>query len=230
MTDVIVSTCTPITVIGGGDASLDDLHRAMSFASSCVAADGGAALGIEAGVRLEAVIGDFDSVTPQTLTQIPAHRQHHVAEQNSTDFQKVLMRINTPLVLGVGFLGGRLDHELGALHVLMAYAHQPCILMNATQIVFVAPRKMALPAQAGDLVSLFPLLDVTGRSTGLKWPIDGLSFRPGLKVGTSNCADGPFEVEMDGPGMLMILPASFISSVVAAFLKPDHVPWPSHAE
>lgn len=230
MFDPIVSTLSPLTIVGGGEATLHELDVALSYAPQCVAADGGAALAMQGKASLEAVIGDFDSVTSEVLSQIPVERQHHIAEQDSTDFEKVLMRVDSPLILGVGFLGGRLDHELAALHVLLSFAHQPCILLDATQIVFLAPPKIALPALADDLVSLFPLRQVTGRSKGLKWPIDGISFQPGKRVGTSNCALGRFEIETDGQGMLMILPASFISSVVAAFLRPDHVQWPARAE
>jgi thiamine pyrophosphokinase len=229
MNDLIVSTISPVTVVGGGDATVDALLSAIVLAPRCLAADGGAALAVQAEVSLEAVIGDFDSVTPEVLDQIPAHRQHRITEQMTTDFEKVLLRVQTPLVIGVGFLGGRLDHELAAFHTLLAYAHQPCILLGDTQIVFLAPSKIGLPAQVGDLVSLFPLCDVTGQSKGLTWPIGGLAFAPGHKIGTSNSAEGPFEVQMDGPGMLMILPKEFMPSVVAAFLQSDHVRWPVRA-
>lgn len=226
MNDIIVSTFAPITVVGGGDATVDALHSAVAIAPCCLAADGGAALAVRAGVPLEAVIGDFDSVPRDVLKQIPPHRQHHISEQMTTDFEKVLMRVQTPLVIGVGFLGGRLDHQLAALHSLLAFAHQPCILLGTEQIIFLAPSKITLAAQAGDVVSLFPLRNVMGQSLGLTWPIDGLAFRPGQKIGTSNSADGPFEVRMDQSGMLMILPVAFMPSVVTAFLRPDHVQWP----
>lgn len=230
MIDMIVSTSAPITVIGGGDASIDQLLVAHAVAPVCVAADGGAALALRAGIMPEAVIGDFDSVPPDALARIPVARRHLINEQMSTDFEKVLMRVKTPVIIGVGFLGGRLDHELAALHALVEYAHQPCILLGAGQIVFLAPPCLKLSAQAGDLVSLFPLAAVEGRSQGLEWPINGLAFEPGRKIGTSNAATGPFEVEMDAPGMLMILPNRFMPDVVAAFLQPDRVQWPVRAE
>jgi thiamine pyrophosphokinase len=140
------------------------------------------------------------------------------------------MRVQAPVIVGVGFLGGRLDHELAALHALLSFAHQPCILLGADQIVFLAPPKITLPTNAGDVVSLFPLCDVQGKSRGLSWPIEGLAFKPGRKIGTSNSAEGPFEVEMDRPGMLMILPSALMPSAVAAFSQPDHARWPARAE
>lgn len=229
MNDMIVSTLTPITAIGGGDASADQLLFALGLAPVCVAADGGAALALRAGIMPEAVIGDFDSLPPHVLARIPAAQRHVITEQLSTDFEKVLLRVRTPVMIGVGFLGGRLDHELAALHALLGHADQPCVLLGDGQIVFLAPPVLKLPAQAGDLVSLFPLTAVRGRSHGLKWPIEGLAFEPGLKIGTSNAATGPFEVEMDAPGMLIILPDRFMPDVVAAFLQPDRARWPVRA-
>jgi thiamine pyrophosphokinase len=222
MIDKIVSSPKPIVAVGGGDADAAQLGHAAGFAAHCVAADSGAALALGAGLPVDAVIGDLDSISADTLSQVPKNRCHRITEQMSTDFEKVLMRVETPLVLGVGFLGGRLDHELAAL--------QPCLLLGAEQIVFLAPRTIALPAAAGEVVSLFPLRAVTGRSSGLTWPIEGLAFEPGRKIGTSNSAKSAFEVEMDAPGMLMILPVAAMPHVVAAFLKPDHARWPVRAE
>ena len=103
----------PLTLVGGGVASLQDLLEAMTYAPTCIAADGGAKLALEAGVELAAVIGDFDSIG-QCLSQVPVERRIHISEQDSTDFEKCMLRIETPLVVGLGFLGGRLDHQLAA--------------------------------------------------------------------------------------------------------------------
>ena len=229
MENAIVSSSSPVTCIGGSDASPTELHAALKFAPIVVAADGGAELAMQAGVELSAVIGDFDSIPKSVLLQVPESKRHHVAEQMSTDFEKVLMRVDAPVLVGIGFLGGRLDHELAAFHALLAFADKPCILMNAAQIVFLAPPKIALPAHAGEVVSLFPLCKVEGRSSGLTWPIDGLAFAPGHQIGTSNSATGPIEIEIDRPGMLMILPARFVTSVIAALVMPDRARWPARA-
>ncbi|MGC1494360.1 MAG: thiamine diphosphokinase [Sulfitobacter sp.] len=224
--DPIVQSSDPITLIGGGDATPADLQEALTFAPICVAADGGAALAISTGVELAAVVGDFDSISSEILAQIPIARQHHIAEQDSTDFQKALMRINAPLILGVGFCGARVDHQLAGFHTLLAFAHQPCVLIAGNELIFVAPPEMTLPCVAGDVVSLFPMAPVTGRSTGLQWPIDGLQFEPGVQSGTSNRAVGPVHIQMDGPNMLMILPRRLIQPVIAQLAERQRVQWP----
>jgi thiamine pyrophosphokinase len=196
-----------------------------------VAADGGANVALAANINLDAVIGDFDSLDTDVLAQIPADRRHHIAEQNSTDFDKCLRCIEAPVVVAVGFSGGRLDHQMAAMHTLVARADRRCVILGAQEVVFHCPPQIALPTQEGDVVSLFPLAEVAGRSTGLEWPIDGLKFAPERYVGTSNRARGPIQLTMSGTGMLCILPRYLLGAVIKALTLSDgHATWPVPAE
>ncbi|AXI47400.1 thiamine diphosphokinase [Sulfitobacter sp. SK012] len=212
----IVHEFGPITLVGGGSASVEDLTHALSMAPTCVAVDGGLVLALEAGVMPAAVIGDMDSAPDDAIAQIPSDRFHKIPEQNSTDFDKALRSVTTPLVVAVGFTGLRIDHQLASFHTLLVRQDQPCILLGENEIVMLAPRHITLPTQAGDVISLFPLLPVTGRSSGLEWPIDGLAFDPAKTSGTSNRATGEVALWMDAPGMLLIAPRSLLAAAVQA--------------
>lgn len=226
MIESIVCSTEPVTLVGGGGFPRQDLDMALRHGPTCVAADSGADAVLEAGVPLEAVIGDFDSVRPDVLARIPAHRQHLVAEQVTTDFEKALARIDAPLVIGVGFAGGRIDHQLAAFHALAAQPDRPCLLVAENELICLAPPAIELPTLTGEVVSLFPLAPTRGRSTGLHWPLEGLDFEVGGLIGTSNRATGPIRVEMDQPGMLMLLPRRLMPEVVARLRHPDAVRWP----
>jgi len=193
-----------------------------------MAVDGGLVLAQTAGVAPHAVIGDMDSAPPDALAQVPIDRQHHISEQHSTDFDKALRHVAAPVVLGVGFCGGRMDHQLAAFHTLLQRADRPCILLWGGEAVLIAPPQISLPTQAGDVVSLFPLLPVTGRSTGLEWPIDGLEFGLGMQSGTSNRAIGPMTLQMDAAGMVLIVPRIYLTQLVAHFVQ-GGVRWPARA-
>ncbi|MGB3243943.1 MAG: thiamine diphosphokinase [Sulfitobacter sp.] len=221
----IVHNIDPVVLVGGGEATSDVLHKVLAPGRICVAADSGAHLAHAAGVEVAAVIGDFDSIDQTILQDIPVSRHHPVTEQDSTDFEKALSRITAPVVLAVGFLGGRLDHQLAACHTLLRYADRPCILIGATEIMLIAPRDISLATQAGDVVSLFPLVPVQGQSSGLRWPIDGLKFAPDLRIGTSNVATGACRLQMEAPGMLLILPLRIIQPVVEALMQPNFARW-----
>lgn len=231
MKQMIVQSPNPVTLLGGGDALTEDVKAAVALAPTCVAADGGAELAARAGVSLDAVIGDFDSVSPETLALTPSDRRHHIAEQDSTDFDKALRNIEAPVVLGVGFLGARLDHQLAALNVLASHPARACVLLGATEIVFLCPPALRIETGAGDVVSLFPLAPVTGTSSGLRWEIDGLALDPVGQTSTSNAATGPIALAMDNPAMIVMLPRRYLGAVTQALaFAPPTARWPAHAE
>ena len=228
MSNTILHSSVPVTLVGGGHASLQDISEVLTIAPKLVAVDGGLRHALLAGATPDAVIGDMDSVLPEALADIPEARRHRVSEQQTTDFDKALRHVSAPVVLGVGFCGGRIDHQLAAFHTLLVHADRPCVLLTETQIIVIAPPQLALEMAAGDIVSLFPLVPVRGTSRGLEWPIEGLSFDPGVFVGTSNRALGSVEIAMDAPGMLLILPRGQLTQVVAHFAQ-GGARWPARA-
>ncbi|SLN57722.1 Thiamin pyrophosphokinase, catalytic domain [Falsiruegeria litorea R37] len=225
----IVEHSEPITLIGGGDVGENDLNLASSVAPTLVAADGGADLAVAQGHMPQAVIGDFDSVSDDVQRLVPPERLFPVREQETTDFDKALRHIHAPLVVGVGFLGGRVDHQLAVLNTLVRRAATPCVLLGAHEVLFHAPPRIELALDPGSVVSLFPLARVNGRSSGLEWPIDQLTFDPSGQIGTSNRSTGPVTLEMDQPGLLVMVPRGAFDLVMQAFRSTRHVPWPAHA-
>ncbi|MGX9354797.1 thiamine diphosphokinase [Roseobacteraceae bacterium S113] len=225
---VIVDSQEPIALVGGGAASVADLDEARKLTADVVAVDGGAALCLASGVMPRAVIGDMDSLPAVTRATLPPGRVHHIAEQDSTDFDKALRSISAPLIIGVGFLGKRLDHQLAALNRLVARPDKRIILVDNEDIVFLAPPKLNLPLEDGARVSLFPMAAVRGTSAGLHWPIDGIEMSPDQRVGTSNLATGPVILQMEAASMLILLPRACLSLAVQALRA--HAPWPARAE
>jgi len=220
----IVQSALPVTLVGGGDICPDDLDRALAFAPTMVAADGGANRAVALGHRPDWIIGDLDSLAETGRAAVSPDRIHRDPDQDSTDFEKCLTRIDAPLIVGLGFGGPRLDHWLAVANALVRYPDRPCLILGASDLVFAAPPRLTLDLAAGTRLSLFPLAPVTGRSVGLRWPIEGLHFAPDGRIGTSNEALGPVHLEMDAPGMLLILPKDRLATVRAALRRPDRPP------
>lgn len=217
MNRVIVQSLEAITLVGGGPVSKAELALAQRFAPRVVAADGGADHCLRHGVVPQAVIGDFDSISAAAMAAIPASRLHRISEQDSTDFDKALRAIAAPFVLALGFAGARVDHGLAVFNALVRLAKKPCIVIGPRDVVFHAPARVHLHMHKGDRVSLFPMAAVTGRSTGLHWPIDGIAFAPAGLIGTSNRASlRAVDLAFDGPGMLVILPRARLDQAIAA--------------
>jgi len=212
---MIVAAKDPVTLVGGGPLGPDDLAEALALAPVAVALDSGADACLAAGITPEAVIGDLDSLSPAARVAF-AGRLHRVEEQVTTDFDKGLRHVAAPLVVGVGLSGGRLDHALAGLSVLLAHPDRPCLLSGGPSLAFLCPPEIALDLPRGTALSLFPLLPGGVDSTGLAWPTDGLRFRPGGRLGTSNAVAGPVVLRAPAPGMLVILPRPALAEAARA--------------
>ena len=230
MSQLIVQSKDIVTLIGGGDASRAVLETLRANAQTVVAADGGARHALTACVIPDAVIGDFDSLDRHVRDALPADRLFQFPEQDSTDFEKCLSRIAAPLVLALGFMGPRTDHQLATFHGLLRAAQQPCVLVGDHQIVCLCPPKITFPADHGDLVSLFPLGAAQADSQGLEWPLKDVPLAPGRMVGTSNRATGGMvTIECVTANLLLILPRSKLDVLTSALLSVTER-WPAHAE
>ena len=206
MQDIIVHSPAPVTLIGGGQSDVESLQDALALGPKLVAADGGAGVAMAAGHLPDAVIGDMDSLHPADRARLPEGRIHPISEQDTTDFEKCLMAIRAPLVLGLGF------------NTLVRHYRQRCLLIGPSEIVMLAPPSLRLNLQGGDVVSLFPMGAVEAKSEGLHWPVGGLSFAPDGRVGTSNRATGPIWLAVTAPKMLLILPRATLGHLVETLL------------
>ncbi|MDX5402557.1 MAG: thiamine diphosphokinase [Rhodobacterales bacterium] len=218
MQDAIVHADVPVTLIGGGHVDPVVLTDVLRIAPRLIAADGGAAHALAAGHVPEAVIGDMDSLQPADRARLAAGSIHRIAEQDSTDFDKCLTAIRAPLVLGLGFTGPRLDHQMAAFNTLVRQHRQRCILIGPTEVVMLAPPALRLDLDPGATVSLFPMGAVEAKSEGLHWPVGGLNFAPDGRVGTSNRASGPIWLAVTAPKMLLFLPRPVLGHLVETLL------------
>lgn len=216
---MIVSAQEPITLIGGGQITKADVNLALRVAPTLVAADGGADRAMDFDHLPDAVIGDLDSITNKARASIPHDRIHHVAEQDSTDFEKVLREVSAPLIIGVGFTGARMDHQLAAFNTLVRFPQKRCILLGEHEVLALCPPSFRLDVAEGTTVSLFPMGAVEGVSDGLKWPIGGLHFAPDGQSGTSNVATGPIDIAVTAPKMLLMMPKVVFPKMIEAFLN-----------
>ncbi|MEN8837411.1 MAG: thiamine diphosphokinase [Celeribacter marinus] len=213
----VIKVETGVTLLGGGNSTPAMVSQALTQAKTLVAADGGAQIALDLGHMPDAVIGDFDSLDSKARTAIEASRFYHIPEQNSTDFEKCLTRIEAPYLLGVGFLGARVDHELAVLNAVVRHPERKIVLLGTHDICVHLTSPLSIRLPIGTRVSLFPLSRVTGRSVGLTWPIEGIEFAPDGRGGTSNEAcETRVDIEMDGDGMLLFLPVEALDALLRA--------------
>ena len=216
----IVNTAAMITLLGGGSVSRRDLALALELAPILVAADGGANIAFDWDIQPHAVIGDLDSVDGLSATALDVPLVF-VDDQNSTDLEKCLTKLPTQIILGIGFFGGRLDHQIAALNAICLVKDRIVLLVGSDDVAFRLPNEFTLTLRQYDRVSLFPMSEVEARSTGLKWALDGLPFRSNGQIGCSNVAlGGDMTVRVLSGDMLMILPKRLFSDTLEALCCP----------
>ncbi|MCA0207296.1 MAG: thiamine diphosphokinase [Proteobacteria bacterium] len=219
-----------ITLVGGGGLDAATLARALAIAPGLVGVDGGADAALALGFTPELAVGDFDSISAAARARLGPERLHHDPDQETTDFDKALALIEAPLILGVGFTGGRLDHTLAAMSTLAQSPGRRVILDTGHDLVLLCPPHLALDLAPGTRVSLYPLAPVRCGSTGLQWPTDPLHFDPLGRIGTSNAARGRVTLTPSAPLMLLLLPPEVLTPLSAALRAAPTWPEPARAQ
>lgn len=197
-----------LVVVGGGRCDEVLLKGLAAEGAAIVAADGGAVNVKRAGLTPAAIIGDLDSLEdPQSWM---AHtRLVRIDEQESTDFEKCLYATEAPVTIALGMTGERLDHTLAALDAMARYAHgRAIVLVDEVDLAVALTGPFRFRVGPGGRVSIHPLREVTFEgSTGLVYPLEGLTLAPGVKTGTSNAASsGRFTITpaSDAPWLLIV--------------------------
>ena len=145
---------------------------------------------------------------------------HAIAEQDTTDLEKCLDSVEAPLFLGLGFLGGRIDHHLAAMNALVRHAGQadgPDRRRGPVLSLPAASSSSTLAAgHAGVAVSDGAGARAWSRE-GLRWSVDGLAMAPDgahrhLEHRARRARCGSASTRR---GVLVILPVALLGEVVA---------------
>ena len=193
-----------------------------------VAADGGARLAAALGLRIDAWVGDGDSLGAAALDELRAVGvpiELAATDKEETDTELGLLaalRAGARDVTIIGALGGpRVDHALANLQLLAhpAAARVALQLLDArTRLRLLAapapvggPVRLELPGRIGDIVSLIPLVHAVGVTTyGLRYALSDALLRVGPARGVSNVRDRSDASVLIRSGRLLVaeLPAT----------------------
>ncbi|MDE7463719.1 MAG: thiamine diphosphokinase [Clostridiales bacterium] len=167
-------------------------RKRFSSSDLIIAADGGYAAAVAAGLKPDVVIGDFDS--SEAPDGISAHVIKLKREKDDTDMLAAvrlgLRREYRTFVL-YGGVGGRLDHTVANLAVLRFLndfdAHGYLIDRDSVSTV-ITEEKFVLPVAAQGTVSVFAY---GGEASGvtlssLHYPLDNATLTPEFPIGVSN--------------------------------------------
>ena len=177
------------------NAPLSWTPRLAALAAEAVpllAADGGADHLARLGLRPAAVIGDLDSISPETRAWLCEDSLIERPDQDRTDLDKALeyafddLGVERLTVLAA--VGGRLDHDLGNLGLLARLAMGERLVYEAADhTVLAVAGEAALAAHPGETWS-FWTYDPSVRVTidGVRWPLEDAEIDAGGRPSISN--------------------------------------------
>ena len=210
-----------IVVVAGGGPPGPGATASLPPGAAVVAADSGVDAALALGLRIDVVVGDLDSVTPEGLAAAEAAGARIVRHPAAKDATDLALAIEEALGLlgGGGELvvlggdGGRLDHLLaGALALAdpaWASASVRAHLGPATVHVVHGPAERDLGGAVGDLLTLVPVGGPAAgvRTGGLAFPLRREVLAPGTTRGVSNVIESlPATVALEAGTLLAVLP------------------------
>jgi thiamine pyrophosphokinase len=187
-----------VLIIANGELDAGTAQRLKTAAQDrLIAVDGGANHCRALGLLPDLIVGDLDSLLPETLAHftragIPIER--HPVHKNETDLELALLgavRQGAECILLAGALGGRLDMALSNV-LLLTQPHLRQVrveLWEAQRTTWLLrPPGEVVHGQPGDTLSLLPLQgDATGlRTEGLAYPLRDETLFFGQTRGLSN--------------------------------------------
>lgn len=187
-----------------------------------VAADSGADLAARLGIAVDLIVGDLDSVSPQTLAaarDAGAEIRRYPTDKDQTDLELAIDAAvdagATELVV-LGGAGGRFDHLLGNVGVIAAAAHRhrpasvEAWIGGAFVAVLDASARATWAAElpAGATLSVLAWSgDAVVSEGGVRWPLDRHVLAAGSALGVSNEAlGGGVVVTVHEGSALVIIP------------------------
>lgn len=224
------TSTTGITLLGGGEMAPDRLARALAHAPDLVAVDSGADQALALGRMPALVLGDLDSISAAARAAFAPGRIWHNPSQDNTDFDKALLAVRAPLILALGFTGGRLDHTLAGMNTLVRNPAVRVVVDAGADLCFLAPPRLELDLPPGSRLSLFPMAPVRCESAGLVWPTGGLALDPAGQIGISNAVqEGPVGLRPDAPALLVMVPSEALVAVLQGLSRAPVWPAPARA-
>jgi thiamine pyrophosphokinase len=207
-------------VLAGGDPVESHLRERFPDDAYVVAADSGVHAADILGLRVDIVVGDFDSADPAVVdaaVQQGASVERHPVAKNATDLELALdvaVRGGVDRIVVVGGAGGRLDHYLANVALLASprFAGIEIEAFFADAHITVArggEAPVEVHGKPGEILTLLPIGgDAHGVVTkGLEYPLHAEDLCVGTTRGVSNViVDVPATVALASGTLLIIRP------------------------
>jgi thiamine pyrophosphokinase len=195
-----------VIVAGGEYPTTPIALKILNEAPYVVCCDGAADAYISRGGVPDAIVGDGDSISVCNRERY-ADRLHIFAEQETNDQTKAmrfLHQMGKRHIAIVGATGGREDHTLGNISLLIEYARMGCrVHLYTDHGVFIPCRDtVTLPSHPGQQLSIFSITAHGFRATGLRYPL--YDFTNWWQGTLNECTADQFTIHAQGEYILFL--------------------------
>ncbi|MCQ4085592.1 thiamine diphosphokinase [Saccharibacillus sp. JS10] len=185
-----------VVIVSGGDWT-DDYLKAIQKDDLLIGADRGALLLIEHGLRPHIAVGDFDSVSEEEIQKIREFSGRvdscDPVDKNYTDtelaFELALQERPSEIVI-LGVTGGRLDHTLANMQLLIKGLHHQvvCSIQDQRNHIQLTGSSLTVKDHGFTYVSFLPAtMEVSGVTLeGFAYPLEDATLRQGQSLAVSN--------------------------------------------
>jgi thiamine pyrophosphokinase len=186
-----------------GEVPLEVLRRARRV----ICCDGAADRLIAAGRDPDWIVGDMDSLSRETLERLRG-RASQEREQQTNDLSKAFrfcVRRGWRDIAILGSTGGREDHTLGNLSLLVDFAERAVVMAFADEVLFT-------PVLGSTIFSSFPRQQVSvfafSQGTrvyaeGLRYPMDRVPFTRWWQATLNESVGNSFKLVFEGGPLLV---------------------------
>ncbi len=207
----------PALIIANGEECTNDLlNQLLEWNPYVLVLDGALDRVLLKGIKVDAVIGDFDSINVNRLS-VDEEQQIEWLYAENQEFSDLEKGIQHLIKEGhkaaniVWATGKRLDHAHNNLITVAKYSHQLslCVLDNYTKAFCLAPKPAVFSKfySQGSLLSLLPITDVKGiTTTGLRYNLNNADFILPERTGSSNEVDqeGIIEIQLESGHLFLM--------------------------
>lgn len=204
----------PALIIANGESCSNELlGQLLEWSPFVVVLDGAINRVLELGIKIDVLLGDFDSKN-HAVEQIQAQQKIeivHTPDQNKTDLQKgieFLISRNFDAVNIIWATGHRADHNLSNITDIVRYKQQINIVLHDDYSkIFQLPKRYQKWYVKDTVLSLMPVGVVSGVTTqGLSYNLQNDVLTLGYRTSSSNSAaqDGQVIIEHTEGDLLMM--------------------------
>ncbi len=181
-----------LVLAGGDEVEKNLLAKYIKGSDFVVGADKGAETAYKYNFDIDLVVGDFDSINPEILSEFTGKIIRYPIEKDKTDLELALdiiieKKYNNIIILNA--LGNRLDHTMGNLFLLEKFKNKNIkIIDNNSETFLINENKISLKNKKNHSLSIIPISEFIQieRLTGVKYSLENQTVNRGSTLCVSN--------------------------------------------